>query len=71
MIRNYEQAAQSDHEIWIYQQVEGGVQFVFVDKTGFGALDLVHSTKKGEIKSPHWQSNSPSSINVPDIRGNK
>lgn len=71
VIRNYEQADQTDHEIWVYEQLEGGVEFVFVDKTGFGVLELVHSTKKGEIKSPYWQTNSPSSINVRDMRGNK
>ncbi|RQV99375.1 GWxTD domain-containing protein [bacterium] len=71
VVRNYEQADQTDHEIWIYEQLEGGVQFVFVDKTGFGVLELVHSTKKGEIKSPYWQSSSPSSIDVRDVRGNK
>jgi GWxTD domain-containing protein len=70
IVRNYEQAGETDHEIWIYQQIEGGVQFIFQDKTGFGALELVHSTKKGEIQSPYW-STSPSSIDVPDVRGNK
>jgi GWxTD domain-containing protein len=69
--RNYQMAGSSDHEIWLYPRLEGGVEFVFVDKTGFGVLELVHSTKKGEIKSPHWQSSSPSSIDVPDFRGNK
>jgi GWxTD domain-containing protein len=69
--RNYEMAGSSDNEIWHYPRLEGGVEFVFVDKTGFGVLELVHSTKKGEIKSPHWQSNSPTSIDVPDFRGNK
>ena len=69
--RNYQSAGSADNEIWHYSQLEGGVEFVFVDKTGFGALELVHSTKKGEVKSPYWQSNSPSSIDVQDIRGNK
>jgi GWxTD domain-containing protein len=69
--RNYEMAGSSDHEIWLYHQLEGGVEFVFMDKTGFGVLELVHSTKKGEVKSPYWQTNSPTSIEVPDFRGNK
>ncbi|MBM3324300.1 MAG: GWxTD domain-containing protein [Calditrichaeota bacterium] len=43
-----------DHEIWYYDRIEGGVQFVFADKTGFGDLELVHSTKRGEISDPNW-----------------
>ncbi len=43
-----------DHEIWYYDKIEGGVQFVFADKAGFGDLELVHSTKRGEISDPNW-----------------
>lgn len=50
--RRYADAAGSDHEIWYYDQLEGGVLFVFVDQSGFGDLDLVHSTKRGEIFNP-------------------
>ncbi len=50
--RRYADAAGSDHEIWYYDKLEGGVLFVFVDQAGFGDLDLVHSTKRGEIYNP-------------------
>ncbi|MFH1009950.1 MAG: GWxTD domain-containing protein, partial [bacterium] len=43
-----------DNEIWYYDRIEGGVQFVFADKSGFGDLELVHSTKRGEISDPNW-----------------
>ncbi len=42
------------YEVWIYDQVEGGISFVFVDRTGFGEYELVHSTKRGEINNPDW-----------------
>jgi len=42
------------YEIWFYDSVEGGVQFVFVDRNGFGDFRLVHSTKKGELYRPNW-----------------
>lgn len=43
------------HEIWSYYQVENGVVFVFVDRTGFGDYLLVHSTKRGELRDDNWQ----------------
>lgn len=63
--RRYADAAGSDHEIWYYDKLEGGVLFVFVDQAGFGDLDLVHSTKRGEIYNPSalttQQNQNPSS----------
>jgi GWxTD domain-containing protein len=43
-----------DYEIWYYDKVEGGVQYIFADRSGFGNLELVHSTKRGEISDPNW-----------------
>ncbi len=43
------------HEIWSYYQVENGVVFVFIDRTGFGDYVLVHSTKRGELRDDNWQ----------------
>jgi GWxTD domain-containing protein len=43
------------HEIWHYYQVENGVQFVFVDRSGFNDYVLVHSTKRGELQDDTWQ----------------
>lgn len=43
------------HEIWHYYQIESGVLFVFVDRTGFGDYLLVHSTRRGELRDDTWQ----------------
>jgi GWxTD domain-containing protein len=43
------------YEIWNYHQIEGGVEFVFVDLTGFNEYMLVHSTKRDEIKDLNWE----------------
>lgn len=43
------------YEIWHYYQIESGVEFDFVDRTGFGNYALVNSTKRGEIQDDQWQ----------------
>jgi GWxTD domain-containing protein len=43
------------YEIWHYNQIEGGVIFVFIDRTGFGEYTLVNSTKRGEVRDDNWQ----------------
>lgn len=43
------------YEIWHYYSIENGVQFVFVDRSGFGDYALVHSTKRGELQDESWQ----------------
>ncbi len=58
--QNYAAAGQADHEIWDYDQLEGGASFVFLDRNGFGDMDLVHSTKRGEIYNPNWSELAPS-----------
>ncbi|MCL4304538.1 GWxTD domain-containing protein [bacterium] len=57
--RRYAEAQVPDHEIWHFDRIEGGVYFVFFDRSGFGDLDLVHSTKRGEIYNPNWMQNIP------------
>lgn len=42
------------YEIWRYNQTEGGLIFVFVDRSGMGEYLLVHSNKRGEIYNPQW-----------------
>ncbi len=42
-------------ETWFYYEIEGGVEFVFVDKSGFGDFELVHSTARNEIYDIEWQ----------------
>jgi GWxTD domain-containing protein len=43
------------YESWHYYQIEGGVDFVFLDRNGFGNYELVHSTKRGELRDDDWQ----------------
>lgn len=43
------------YEIWNYDDVEGGVEFVFGDISGFGDYKLLHSTKRGELRDDNWQ----------------
>jgi GWxTD domain-containing protein len=43
------------YEIWSYQDLEGGVAFIFGDVTGFNNYELLHSTKRGELQNPDWQ----------------
>lgn len=42
------------YEIWQYNDIEGGVYFVFADLTGFSEYTLVHSTKRGELRDDNW-----------------
>lgn len=51
-------ASESDmkpHEIWRYDFIEGGVEFIFVDRGGFNSYELVHSTKRNEVYNPDWE----------------
>ncbi|NQU05306.1 MAG: GWxTD domain-containing protein [Calditrichaeota bacterium] len=42
------------YEVWSYHQIQGGVIFVFIDRSGFGEYSLIHSTLRGEIYNPDW-----------------
>lgn len=42
-------------EIWTYDNLQGGVEFIFVDKGGFNEFELVHSTMRNEINNPNWE----------------
>ncbi len=46
---------ENPYVIWRYYKLEGGVEFDFVDYTGFGTYDLVNSTKRGEVHYPNWR----------------
>jgi len=43
------------YEIWLYHDIEGGVQFIFADLQGFGEFELIHSTLSGELHNPGWE----------------
>jgi GWxTD domain-containing protein len=42
------------YEIWHFYQVQGGVDFIFVDKREMSDYELVHSTARGELYDPDW-----------------
>lgn len=42
------------YEVWHYNDIEGGVVFVFADLTGFSDYMLVHSSKRGELRDDNW-----------------
>ena len=44
------------YEIWHYNDIQGGVIFVFADLTGFSDYQLIHSTARGEMRDDNWQS---------------
>ncbi|MCK9281183.1 MAG: GWxTD domain-containing protein [Melioribacteraceae bacterium] len=43
------------YEVWFYNAIENGVYFYFGDVTGFGNFELLHSTKRGEVRDDTWQ----------------
>jgi len=43
------------YEIWHYYSIEGGVEFVFGDITGYNNYEMLHSTKRGELRDDLWQ----------------
>ncbi|MEE9450593.1 MAG: GWxTD domain-containing protein, partial [Ignavibacteriaceae bacterium] len=43
------------YEIWNYYDIEGGVYFVFGDITGFSDYQVIHSTKRGELRDESWE----------------
>lgn len=52
VVYNYDGAF--PHETWEYDNVQGGVIFVFVDKRGSGNVTLVHSTALNEHRDEQW-----------------
>jgi GWxTD domain-containing protein len=44
------------YEIWLYNDLQGGVSFDFADLFGFSDYLLLNSTARGEYKDDNWQS---------------
>lgn len=42
-------------EKWNYNDIQGGVYFIFLDEDGYGVYRLVHSTMTGEIQDNSWE----------------
>ncbi len=52
---NRSTTASKPFEIWNYFNLESGVEFVFVDITGFNSFRLVHSTLTGGVRNENWR----------------
>ncbi len=53
--RHYMDVDRKPYEIWIFNDIEGGVRFYFADISGFGEFELVHSTHSHELQNPDWE----------------
>ena len=53
--RHPNETGSKPYEIWWYESIEGGVEFIFGDITGFNDYQLLHSTKRGELRDEYWQ----------------
>ena len=53
--RHYMDTNKKPYEIWVFNKLEGGVQFIFADLGGFGEFELIHSTYSQELQNPNWQ----------------
>ena len=50
------EADQRAYEIWKYDNLEGGVEFVFVDlSNAMNDYGLVHSTARNELRDDNWK----------------
>jgi len=43
------------YEIWHYNELQGGVIFIFADLTNFSDYQLINSTARGELRDDNWQ----------------
>ncbi len=43
------------YQIWKYFEIEGGVEFIFVDVNNWGEYKLVHATARGELSDVDWE----------------
>ncbi|NQV16178.1 GWxTD domain-containing protein [bacterium] len=46
---------QKPWESWHYYGIEGGIEFIFIDRSGYGKYQLVHSTARDEVQDYSWQ----------------
>ena len=52
--RHPNESNKKPYEIWYYNDIEGGVEFIFGDLTGFKNYVLLTSTKRGEVQDDSW-----------------
>ncbi|MEE9552760.1 MAG: GWxTD domain-containing protein [candidate division Zixibacteria bacterium] len=53
--RNQSSFEERGWQRWWYHGIEGGVYFIFVDFEGTSSYDLIHSSKKNEVKDYNWE----------------
>lgn len=53
--RQQSSLARKPYVTWEYYDIEGGVHFVFVDRTGYGSYQLVHSDARNEVQDYDWK----------------
>lgn len=53
--RAYADLGERESEIWYYFSYQGGIEFVFVDVSGYGEMRLVHSTAVDELQDYDWR----------------
>lgn len=42
------------YQIWYYHSIEGGIEFVFCDLSGYSQFQLIHSDKRGELSDSNY-----------------
>lgn len=52
--RHPNEAGSKPYEVWSYNNIQGGVTFVFVLKQDGGDYELVHSTHRDELQDENW-----------------
>ncbi len=52
--RNPSSSESNPYETWHYNNIQGGVIFVFVDRMGMGDYTLVHSDHRDELHDENW-----------------
>jgi GWxTD domain-containing protein len=53
--RNPSSTDKRAYQVWRYFEIEGGVEFIFVELRSGSEMDLVHSTARNELQDPDWQ----------------
>jgi GWxTD domain-containing protein len=52
--RHTNEVSTKPYEIWTYNSIQGGVIFVFGDRSGLSDYDLLHSTHRDELQNTNW-----------------
>jgi len=53
--RHPNEAEARPHELWTYNNIQGGVFFVFVQRSQGSDYELIHSTHRNEIRDENWE----------------